>query len=220
MFAAYSAGMLLAAAMAVSSPSMGQAVEAPKLASGDTWRYRTTDQWSGRAKSESMFTVVGVMGEYVRMEVETRTFATNGQPTLNAPFEMTSRTNLDTVHMANGKPSTRINFAWPLFPGKRWNYEYAVSVPGSTLVTTFRMAAEVTGWEDVSTSAGKFKSLKVVHTGTADAGAGMGASKTSWTSWYAPEVKNYVRYQMEVTGPDGAPGLRESSELMTVRVQP
>ncbi|MGQ2997165.1 hypothetical protein [Variovorax sp.] len=220
MFAAYSAGMLLAAAMAVSSPSMGQAVEAPKVSPGDTWKYQTVDQWSGRPKTEAMFTVLGVTEEYVRMEIEMRSFAANGKPTRYPPFEMTNHANLDMVHVANGKNSTRVNFAWPLFPGKQWRYEYATSTPDNRITTTFRMAAEVTGWEDVETSAGRFRALKVVHTGTADAGPSVGVGKNAWTSWYSPEAKNYVRYQVEVTGPDGAPGLREVSELTAITVRP
>ncbi|WP_418122782.1 hypothetical protein [Variovorax sp. 160MFSha2.1] len=216
MFGALSVYAVAVAALVATPSATSQTVSAPKLAAGDTWTYRITDLWSGRARGESSMTVIGVLGEFVRLSTEVKSIASNGTGTLNPAFETTARANMDVVHVANGKTTTRVLFAWPLSAGKQWNYEYMVPITNSP-PATFRMTAEASGWEDVQTAVGKFKALKVVHTGTWDPGTGAATGKVTQTYWYAPEVKNYVRSQTEMTGADGAPGLRELTELIAVR---
>jgi hypothetical protein len=219
MYGALSVYALTTAALIATSPATSQTVPAPKVALGDTWTYRITDQWSGRPKGEFTTSVIGVLDDFVRLSTEAKSIAANGSGTLNPAVETTTRANMDTVYVINGKTSTRVNFAWPLSAGKQWNYEYAVSVPNAPNAT-FRVTAEATGWEDVQTAVGKFRALKVAHSGTWDAGSGAASGKVAWTYWYAAEVKSFIRYKIEMTGADGAPGLREVTELIAVRVQP
>lgn len=217
MYGALSIYAVTAAALIATSPATSQTISAPKVAIGDTWTYRIIDQWSGRPKGESTVTVIGVLDDFVRISSESKSIATNGSSTLNPTSETTTRANLDWVYLANGKPSTRVNFAWPLSAGKQWSYEY--TIPGANAISsTFRMTAEASEWEDVPTTVGKFKALKVVHSGTWETSNGAASGKVTWTYWYAPAIKNFVRYQSSITAADGTPGLRETTELIAVRV--
>jgi hypothetical protein len=215
--------VLVAASASASVTAVGQSINAPTFSVGDTWTYKMTDQWSGKTRQESTQTVIGLMDEFVRISNETTSISITGVAAPMQPFDMTLRANLDHVYVVNGVTSTRVNFAWPLQVGKKWSYEYSVpNDPGSTAgPITFRMTAEATAWEDVMTTVGKFKSIKVIHSGTSGTpGSSGGIAKVTWTYWYAPEVKSFVRQQTEMTAPDGSPGLRQRTEITAVRVRP
>lgn len=211
------------AVASLSSTASGQHINAPSFSVGDTWTHKVTDQWSGRPRQESTQTVIGLMDEFVRISNEVRSISITGVATPMQPFDSTVRANFDNVNVVNGTTSTRINFAWPLYVGKKWTYEFSVpnDAGSSTGEISFRMTAQAIAFEDVMTSVGKFKSIKVVHAGTSGSvGSSAGVSKVSWTYWYVPEVKTFVRQQVEMTGADGSPGLRQLTELTAVRVRP
>ncbi len=208
-------GLLVAvSATAVHSQSIPQ----PKYNVGDLWTHRLTDGWTGKVKQETSQTVIGLSGEFIRVNNAVKTLnPQSGQlaaPTLN---DSTERANYNFSHITNGKTSTRIVFDWPLEVGKKWAYDHSISrtsVLTTPVIFNYKTNAEVVSFEEVETPAGKFKAMKVVH-------------KASWkesvnnegtqvlTYWYAPQVKRYVKYTFETFTLDGLPGAKETTELLS-----
>lgn len=58
-----------------------------------------------------------------------------------------------------------MTFAFPLEPGKTWEFEYSTKSANGDVVVHQRTARAET-WEDVEVPAGKFHALKVIHSGT------------------------------------------------------
>ena len=76
-------------------------------------------------------------------------------------------------------------YAWPLYPGRRWDQLYGRGAPGSgqtrLVLETWRTeAAEV-----VTVPAGRFDTVKVVSR--------TAAGRVESEYWYSPEVRNFVR---------------------------
>ena len=205
--------------VAVSATAVhSQSIQQPTYNVGDLWTHRLTDGWTGKVKQETSQTVIGLSGEFIRVNNAVKTLnPQSGQlaaPTLN---DASQRSNFNFSYITNGQVSTRVNFDWPLVVGKKWTYEHATS-SSSALATpvifSYKTNAEVVSYEEVETTAGKFKAMKVVH-------------KASWkesvnnegtqilTYWYAPLAKRYVKYTFETFSLDGLPGTKETTELMS-----
>ena len=172
-----------------SALALGQEVDRPSWAPSETWTYRRwelppTWEGGGRLPSGRKFTIVGGTPTNYRVAVLTwQEYALK---------ETTSRTwnisrNLNTYWRESASlPWTEMEFLrWPLAVGKSWDFTHPMP-DGSK----FQWHVTVTGWEEISVPAGKFKAVVVKVEGAT------GAHYTqSRTLWYSPDARAVVRHE-------------------------
>ncbi len=199
-----------------------QLVQAPLPRVGDVREYQGVDDWTSQVRSEDRYEVIGSMPEFTRIRTEYKNLNLKNNLMERRPTEEeTARSDMNVDYFSKNGTTRRVNFSWPLEPGKKWTYEYTVNSAGNNgdIVTiSYRMAAEVAGWENVATPAGTFRAMKVVHKGTMDLPTGStGAYKVGWTLWYAPEVAGQVKVTYQSDSPVGAPGARSTTMLTSYK---
>jgi hypothetical protein len=96
--------------------------------------------------------------------------------------------NLFTRADAQGRIAARRVLQWPLFTGKKYEYEY---FNGREMMTAH---VSVGNTEDVTTPAGKFKAIRIDIVGEwRSYNAANSSGKWTESRWYSQEVKNIIR---------------------------
>jgi hypothetical protein len=144
-----------------------QTAEMPTPASfnlGDTWEWRQVDNRTKVEEGKQSRTVVKVDG-IMRFS--------NGSSTSQISSSFL------------GEPAAKPWRVWPLEVGKKWvseeTWTRSDGVKGST-----KQDAEVVGYEEVITPAGKYMAFKIEYKGFYESSRGRG--KQNDTYWYAPDV--------------------------------
>lgn len=115
-------------------------------------------------------------------------------------FRRTADRSTWTLLDPNVTQGKRLTLVFPLEVGKTWDFEYSIKRPDGDVVTHKR-SARVEAWEDVEVPAGRFRALRVVHSGSAErpGRAGLLSSNVSETFWYAPEIRSMVKHEYRDT---------------------
>lgn len=205
------------------SLAMAQTVNAPKYAVGDSWTFRSTDRWTGKVESESTNTIIGIADEFVRLRFDNRVAdIMTGQLGAVVSNIGTQRADFTFNFSSKGKQYSRVTYAWPLEPGKKWVDEYILEIrqsDGRKLEFANSSKAEVAGWETVAVPAGTFKAIKVIHVNTITDTTGADAPTISKVVyWYAPVVRRQVKIEEDLTNADGTPGKRVTTELISFKL--
>jgi hypothetical protein len=185
-------------------------VEGPDLKVGDRWVYvsNVSNNHSIESNRDMKLTerfeyqVTGANGDDIEL---TKT-------TLDSTVEFNGKSNQQHPRPSNGKadrstwalqfPSapviagTSVPFAFPLKIGKTWEYSFTTQLGPNQL--TRNLTAKVEGWEEIQVPAGKFKTLKIVRSGTLVVSTPDGKShpiSLSQIAWYAPNVRRYVKFE-------------------------
>lgn len=182
-------------------------INQPTFESGDIWEYKTTDLWSSRVTSQYTKKVIGTLNDYVRFEY----VAATNPPQTN---EVTQRADLNTTVVFKGEKMEKTLYKWPLFPGKKWSFRYMdeSGSGASARVTTYNTEAEVKDWETVDTPAGRIKAVKITY--LTNWNNSQVSGRSTYTTWYSPQVKGAVQSTFETFGADGTPGERTTTQLM------
>jgi hypothetical protein len=197
------------------SSAFGQSalsVERPAFVAGDTWTYRTLD-WNVE-KRRSKLVVSGVVADVLQLESTPAqiTGAANTGTTLKFAASLEKWDFFD----AKITSGARENIRYPLSLGDKWKYEYSISrSDGGTMLLQYEATAD--SWEDVSVPAGTFRALKIVHAGRYTMQGG--SSTVRETFWYAPSVKNFVKWEHQSRGFSGGPFDNFQRELTEFKVQ-
>jgi hypothetical protein len=104
--------------------------------------------------------------------------------------------------------------------GKSWEFEYQrKNSLGHTVPHV--VTANVEAWETVTVPAGAFRALRVAHKNRflLRSRDGVFARYTYETYWYAPEVKRYVKRQIEERDDTGKLQSNWIEELIEYRVE-
>ena len=113
-------------------------------------------------------------------------------------------------------------FVFPLEVGKTWqrDVEFSNTQTPDKQVNA-RLEGRVVGWESVTVPAGTFRALKIVVSGWYRASSldGQWRGRIEDTLWYAPEVRNAVRYEYKDTL-EVAPHSHEVHELVRYWLAP
>lgn len=201
-------------------------VERPTLKVGDRW------VWSAREYGERATRDVTVLERVVTSvagdKIELRQVALH--PRTRRPLgPVQMRTAKASVwHLEPGSRSKgEIQaLAFPLRPGKEWEYEYWLGGGERDLVTTYRFRARVDGIETVRTPAGDFETLRVTHEGqwrrpVLEQGKAVERTGTVRnTYWYAPDVGTWVRLEADLHAPDGSRELGIVQQLVEYGAAP
>lgn len=198
-------------------------VPRPDLRVGDRWVYgaRETGESAANGRVVLERTVTAIAGDRVELR-QVPLDATTRRP---AGPARTRDARLSVWHLdPGGRSSGEIrSLAFPLTPGKQWQYEYWLAAGAGDAVTTYRYRARVDGIEAVRTPAGRFETVRVVHEGewsrpVLERGqpAVRGGSVTT-TYWYAPATGSWVRLEVDLRRADGGRELGVVQELLEFR---
>ena len=109
-------------------------------------------------------------------------------------------------------------YSFPLYPGKRWRIDSAVSNFGAGQTGRIEGEGVALAFEEIETAAGKFVALKVSAAfETGDPGDAAYRVKVSETHWYVREVLRTVRVESE-TQAGNEPPRRETIELVKFKI--
>jgi hypothetical protein len=181
----------------------GEPVAAPKYNVGDKWASRD------ERGTESSQEVVGFEGNLAQIRWTDPRWEPDGKGMILVDSEgvirKAIRPNGDIVTtQGKGRPFELIGqreFDFPLLVGKRWSFNYISLRFNEMASQNFKVFA----CEEVSTTAGRFSALRIEREIRFQRGSG-----TQYL-WYAPAVKNIVRWQFP--GGRGAGGTSLDSEL-------
>jgi hypothetical protein len=133
------------------------------------------------------------------------------------------RQNLSSLELDNpAKVSGQVRYAdFPLGLGKTWSYRYQLKTRNGTL-TSYDIAARVESEESMTTAAGTFKVLKIVHGGqwtvpVVNANVvKLSTGSLRSTVWFAPTLGNWVRFESEILNSSGGLEAKVLQELVRV----
>jgi hypothetical protein len=194
------------------------AVDKPDLQVGDQWTYRTVDLWKNEESTQFEFVVTQAKGDSLKLE---RTIIAPATATdVGIPSTRTADRSTWTFASRNTIEGKYVTFAFPLEPGKTWEFEYSTKSANGDVVVHKRTARAET-WEDVEVPAGKFHALKVIHSGTYTRRARTGSfsGNVSEIFWYAPEVKRFIKREFRDTVGHARTHDQVREELMAYRVR-
>ncbi|MBI4989534.1 MAG: hypothetical protein HZC23_12005 [Rhodocyclales bacterium] len=174
-------------------------IEGPAVKVGDVWVYNKLNGWSGELEDISVVRVKRMAAEGIFME------ATGLDGGNLARIQRTPDFNLVRIELPQITKTTLPhypNFSFPLWVGKTWKGRVAF---GSTDQPDKEVRAElegrVVGFESVTVPAGTFFALKIELRGpyTAKDTENNWVGRIEDTLWYAPQVRNAVRYEYKDT---------------------
>lgn len=193
-------------------------VEKPDLKVGDRWVFRSVDLWKNEETSKFEFKVTGTNGDNIELDqttIASKTSASVGRVS-KRKADLSSWTFVTSL--VSGK---YLALAFPLEVGKTWEYEYSFKTrAGGT--NARKMPAKVEAWEEVQVPAGKFKTLRVAHSGYYSYVRNDGKSwigSVSEIFWYAPEVRRFVKSEYRDTNGYGTTEDQSRTELIEYEVK-
>lgn len=131
------------------------------------------------------------------------------------------RQALESLELDNpGKVNGQIRYVeFPLSPGKSWSYRYQIKGRSGAL-TTYDITAKVEAEQLIDTPAGRFKVLRILHSGqwnvpvTENGSLRLSTGSLRSTVWFAPQLGNWVRFESEILNANGNPEGRIHQELV------
>ncbi len=160
----------------------------PELSPGDSWSYQRVDLVSKQVASKYTLTIDAKRpNDYaIRIDLEGAAWA----PIL--PTTMTQ--NLGMVTNINGRESDNNLVGFPLMAGKTWSAK-ALWINPAGRTGWDDISYSVVGVETVTVPAGTFETTKVRGEGWWNNEISRNSGKIELTYWYAPKVKQLVRYE-------------------------
>jgi hypothetical protein len=196
------------------------AIDGPGVKVGDTWMYNTLNGWTGELNYVSVNAVTEIDKQGIVMEsasLDRRSVST---------VRRTRDFNLISIEAPAGVKRVLPyypNFEFPLVVGKTWKRKvdfFNSQEPDKNLYAT--LEGKVVGWESVTVPAGTFRALKIVVTGwyRAQNNDYFWIGKIEDALWYAPEVRNAVRYEYKDTQGSGSRYNHDVHELVRYWIAP
>jgi len=182
----------------------------PPVHTGDSWIYRRSD---GKSSAVMRQTAVKVSDEGIALRTE---LARAPESSATALYDR------EWGLLASGyndyRPVLRY-YAFPLYAGKRWSINSAVSNFGAGQTSSVKGEAWATGWEQVEVPAGRFLALKIeIDIETVDPGSPQRVLRVRETHWYARTVLRPVKVESHAVVGDAAP-TGEVIEMLSYRME-
>jgi hypothetical protein len=169
-------------------------VNRPALNVGDRWLFRTTDGFTGLETRRVEWLIV----ELNESGLPRITLMVNGVPVTSAtPNKDFVKTWPPAGFRTESGSYTPLDF--PLYVGKQWSSEFGVRwLTDVTQIVPYRRKANVEAWETIHVPAGEFRTVRVVHEGTARVHMRDGEFNvpTRDVFWYSPDAKHYVKREI------------------------
>lgn len=197
-------------------------VDGPTVKVGDTWMFNKLNR-NGELDYVSVTSVTRIDAEGIMLT------SSDLAKTYSATVKRTRGFNLlriDAPDFAQTFSPDYPNFDFPLQVGKTWKRtaEFTHSKRPGKIVRA-ELEGRVVGWESVTVPAGTFLALKIQLGGWYRVKASEISGRMDDTLWYAPEVRNAVRYEYKDTvgygqAGGGSPNQHEIHELVRYWLAP
>jgi len=187
-------GLLLALLLCAGAVSAQDQVTAPNYSEGDSWQFRVAEAGSTSTSTKAL------EGAY-------RVFIKEGsvRAVPAGPQDGRSRTGLTQVKRMLAFEEKEKTLQFPLLLNAKWTSDFEKE-SRSGVKQDVHAEMSVTGFDEVATSAGKFKAFKIERYETFRSG-GRGKNSSGKAShneavyFYSPETRSIVKYHE--TEPDG-----------------
>jgi hypothetical protein len=168
----------------------------PPVHEGDQWIYR---RFNGKSSILMRQRVEKVSDDAIALLTEQ----------VGSPDTSTVLYDRDWGLVASGfndyKPALHY-YIFPLYAGKRWGIDSAVSNFGAGETGRVKGEAHAVGWENIEVAAGKFLALRIeIDIETADPGDAARKIRVRETHWYARTVLRPVKVESHSIVTDRAP---------------
>jgi hypothetical protein len=179
--------------ISVAGDARAEGADKPALEVGDRWDWQHRNVIANQKDYTLIHDVIAVSANEVRIRVRKKGTTVS--------FIQTFTPELNPLDTGEAKWSPNLErFSFPLVPGKKWNITCDKMIIISGKHGVFHGKAEVSGPEKITVEAGEFQAYKIALTLTgesADENAVTG--RTDENFWYAPEVRNCVKYDTKFT---------------------
>jgi hypothetical protein len=211
--------LLLLGLAACTSAPVGPPIDAPRLAVGDRWEYRVTDNLRRGTVSRLDAEVIAVSGGAARIKVG----LTDGNGRKEWVDEVDGRGGLTAGSLWREtprpfSPPVRL-LAFPLDQGKTWRQSIDTLHPDTEMRDQILIYGKVDGRKTANVPAGAFDAVYVYRIVQLDDEEFWRTRTTRRDAvWYAPDVKAPVREEREAeytekSGPDAARVRTEASVM-------
>jgi len=183
--------LLLAAVPLLSAGQADAPVRRPEIRVGDSWTYRSTNLLApGPVEHEDR---VSFVSDKVILLV-----ATSKDGSIERDSSWTPEWNAVTSQAGLiFRPDSGV-FHFPLRVGEKHEVKYELLRPRMELPDSATTGSvTVAGWESVDVPAGKFRALRVELDSLVQPSGGARAFRRQATLWYVPEVRRWVKLQVE-----------------------
>jgi hypothetical protein len=190
-------------------------VPRPEIKAGDRWTYNVMDYWTNRVTSTREWVVTTATDMIIQIVVTEA-----GKPEYDESF--TPDWNGVSTALGTYLPDTGL-LIFPLRVGAKYDAEFEMIFgPQRNWRAKHSRNVHIVGWEEITVPAGKFRALKIVAGGSFQRLDASIAGSVTWTYWYAPEVKRWVKIMVEdniLTGFQLGPFSKFGTELVSYKVQ-
>jgi hypothetical protein len=190
-------------------------VARPAVKAGDRWTYNLMDYWSNRVTGTREWVVTAATDMIIQAVV-----TEPGKPEYDESF--TPEWNGVSTALGTYLPDTGL-LIFPLRTGARYDAEFEMIFgPQRNWRSKHSRKVHVVGWEEIAVPAGKFRVLKIVAGGSFQRLDTSMAGTATWTVWYSPEVKRWVKFLIEddiLVGFPRGPNNKFGLELVSYKVQ-
>ena len=170
-------------------------MESPDVRVGDTWIYNKINGWNRELEDVSVNVVKRSDRDGITMESSSLDGSNVVKILRSSAFNLV---RIDAPGFTRTATPFYPNYSFPLYAGKTWKakVELANTSRAGTEVKA-ELQGKAVGWELVTVPAGTFLALKLSLKGsyTAKGYEGSSTGTIEDTLWYAPEVRNAVRYE-------------------------
>ena len=178
-----------------------QCLERPDFKVGDRWVFKTTNVYNNEelSKFEQKITEIGDD----EIKIDQTTISSKNEANVGRVVKRKADRSTWTFPNSRIFDGKFVALAFPLEVGKTWTNEYKWKRSDSG-TTYFDSPVKVEGWEEVQVPAGKFRALKVVHSGyySSQTTSSSWKGRTAETMWYSPEIRKFVKYLFDDQGGD------------------
>lgn len=190
----------LATCLFIGAPAFAQddarRIESPGVRVGDTWIYNKIDGWSRNLEEISVNVVKRVDASGIVMQSSSLDGTSVAKVVRSAAFNLV---RIEGQTFTQTAQPFYPSYSFPLYVGKTWKGTVVLSnTKWQGIVVTAKLSGRALGWELVTVPAGTFLALKLSMEGSYVASGGLDGSwggTIEETLWYAPEVRNAVRYE-------------------------
>ncbi|HEY4374578.1 MAG TPA: hypothetical protein VGN52_21830 [Burkholderiales bacterium] len=180
----------------------------PPVHAGDSWLYRRSN---GKNSVAMRQTAVKVSDDVIALRTEL----------LRSPDNSTVLYDREWGLMASGyneyRPALHY-YSFPLYAGKRWSINTAISNFGAAQTSRVKGEAWATGWEQVEVPAGRFLALRIeIDVETSDPGNPDRTVRVRETHWYVRTVLRPVKVESHSVVGNAEP-TGETVEMLSYRM--
>lgn len=159
--------------------------EMPKFVGGERWEYQTTPRRINDCNPDRPF----------KTTITVQSVDDDGVTLKRGNSEIKLNSSLAELQEVNGTRNTQETFNFPMVSGKKWERRRLVKMSSGGALQT-DLTCEHKKSEKVTVPAGEFETIPIVCKGRWNNLAARTSDVATYTDWYSPVVKNFVKQEV------------------------